>query len=67
MYTIRIFTWSCPAVGFRRMETDGSLAGLAIFLPVQVLSRLFRRLFTEALETAFTAGQLAFFSALALT
>src|SRR5580693_3127715 len=35
------------------------------FLPVQVLSRLFRRLFTEALERAFTTGQLAFFSALA--
>ena len=35
------------------------------FLPVQVLSRLFRRLFTEALEKAFTAGELAFFSALA--
>ena len=47
------------------MATDGSLAGMAISLPVRVLSRLFRRLFTEALETAFTAGQLAFFSALA--
>jgi hypothetical protein len=35
------------------------------FLPVQVLSRLFRRLFIEALEKAFTAGELAFFSALA--
>jgi len=35
------------------------------FLPVQVLSRLFRRLFIEALEKAFTAGDLAFFSALA--
>ena len=35
------------------------------FLPVQVLSRLFRRLFTEALEKAFRAGALAFFSALA--
>ena len=35
------------------------------FLPVQVLSRLFRRLFIEALEKAFTAGQLVFFSALA--
>ena len=33
------------------------------FLPVRVLSRLFRRLFTEALEKAFCA--LAFFSALA--
>jgi hypothetical protein len=35
------------------------------FLPVQVLSRLFRRLFIEALEKAFRAGKLAFFSALA--
>jgi Putative transposase/Transposase zinc-binding domain len=35
------------------------------FLPVQVLSRLFRRLFIEALEKAFAAGELAFFSALA--
>ena len=34
------------------------------FLPVRVLSRLFRRLFLEALETAFDAGQLRFFSAL---
>jgi hypothetical protein len=35
------------------------------FLPVQVLSRLFRRLFLEALEKAFRAGALVFFSALA--
>jgi hypothetical protein len=35
------------------------------FLPVQVLSQLFRRLFTEALKRAYVAGQLAFFSALA--
>jgi len=35
------------------------------FLPVRVLSRLFRRLFLEALEKAFGAGQLDFFSALA--
>ena len=35
------------------------------FLPVQVLSQLFRRLFIEALTRAFAAGQLAFFSALA--
>jgi hypothetical protein len=35
------------------------------FLPVQVLSRLFRRLFIEALEKAFTTGALKFFSALA--
>jgi hypothetical protein len=36
------------------------------FLPVQVLSRLFRRLFIEALLRAFSAGELGFFSALAL-
>jgi hypothetical protein len=32
------------------------------FLPVRVLSRLFRRLFLEALEKAHAAGQLQFFS-----
>jgi hypothetical protein len=35
------------------------------FLPVRVLSRLFRRLFLEKLEAAFGAGRLAFFGALA--
>jgi hypothetical protein len=34
------------------------------FLPVEVLSRLFRRLFLEALQQAFDAGNLQFFSAL---
>ena len=34
------------------------------FLPVRVLSRLFRRLFLEALEKAHAHGQLQFFSAL---
>jgi len=34
------------------------------FLPVRVLSRLFRRLFLENLEKAFKAGQLKFFSGL---
>ena len=34
------------------------------FLPVRVLSCLFRRLFVESLEKAFDAGQLQFFSAL---
>ncbi|MER8672294.1 IS91 family transposase [Mesorhizobium sp. M1156] len=34
------------------------------FLPVRVLSRLFRRLFLEHLEKAFDAGQLKFFSGL---
>lgn len=35
------------------------------FLPVRVLSRLFRRLFLEQLQHAFDAGQLQFFAALA--
>jgi Putative transposase/Transposase zinc-binding domain len=35
------------------------------FLPVRVLSRLFRRLFLEHLQTAFDAGELQFFSTLA--
>jgi Putative transposase/Transposase zinc-binding domain len=34
------------------------------FLPVEVLSRLFRRLFLQALQQAFDAGNLQFFSAL---
>jgi len=34
------------------------------FLPVRVLSRLFRRLFLEALQKAFNSGQLHFFAAL---
>ena len=35
------------------------------FLPVRVLSRLYRRLFLEALQDAFEAGRLRFFSDLA--
>jgi Putative transposase len=35
------------------------------FLPVRVLSRLFRRLFLEKLGAAFKAGDLGFFGALA--
>jgi hypothetical protein len=35
------------------------------FLPVRVLSRLFRRLFLQYLQTAFDAGKLQFFTALA--
>ena len=34
------------------------------FLPVRVLSRLFRRLFLQYLRAAFDAGQLQFFSTL---
>ncbi len=35
------------------------------FLPVRVLSRLFRRLFLESLQAAFEAGELGFFGGLA--
>ena len=38
---------------------------LGFFLPVRVLSRLFRRRFLEGLQNAFEAGQLHFFSDLA--
>ena len=41
----------------------GCRAGF-FFLPVRVLSRLFRRLFLEGLIDAFEAGQLQFFAAL---
>ena len=37
----------------------------SFFLPVRVLSRLFRRLFLQELENAFAAGKLRFFSNLA--
>ena len=36
------------------------------FLPVRVLSRLFRRLFLQGLENAFNAGKLGFFGDLAV-
>ena len=35
------------------------------FLPVRVLSRLFRRLFLQYLQEAFDSGKLRFFSSLA--
>jgi len=38
---------------------------LGFFLPVRVLSRLFRRLFLNALQAAFAADRLGFFGALA--
>src|SRR5579863_8269734 len=49
------------------LSSDGSrwiACKPGFFLPVRVLSRLFRRLFLEELEKAFDSGQLQFFSAL---
>src|SRR5208283_5001338 len=55
---------SCPAADCHLTGPGGSLVG-EYFLPVEVLSCLFRRLFIEALQKAYAAGQLQFFSALA--
>ena len=43
------------------MDRSGSPADRAIFLPVEVLSALFRRLFLEMLVAAHAAGRLQFF------
>ena len=53
--------WS-PAVGSRRTANrHGSPARPGFFLPVKVLSRLFRGLFLHYLDKAFTAGRLQLF------
>jgi hypothetical protein len=57
----------CVATG-GGLSPDGSAwisSRPGFFLPVRVLSRLFRRLFLEALESAFTLGKLGFFGDLA--
>jgi len=43
------------------MANVGYRAGRAFFLPVRVLSRLFRRLFLQKLAAAHKAGALTFF------
>ena len=54
-------TASCPAAACRSTANAGSPAEPGFFLPVRVLSRLFRRRFLEELEQAHRAGQLQFF------
>ena len=57
----------CVATG-GGLSPDGSVwvsCHPGFFLSVRVLSRLFRRLFLEALETAFSLGKLEFFGDLA--
>ena len=51
----------------RRLGPDGRLIACraGFFLPVRVLSRLYRRLFLERLQAAFEAGELNFFGHLA--
>lgn len=53
-----------PGGGFSPDGTRWIACKPGFFLPVRVLSRLFRRLFLEHLEKAFDAGQLKFFSSL---
>ncbi len=53
-----------PGGGFSPDGTRWIACKPGFFLPVRVLSRLFRRLFLELLEEAFAAGQLKFFSSL---
>ena len=55
-------TASCRAAVSPPTARAGFDAGRDFFLPVRVLSRLFRRLFLEGLVAAFDAGELQFFS-----
>lgn len=54
---------ACP--GQRSEGTRWIACRPGFFLPVRVLSRLFRRFFLEGLQTAFAAGKLRFFGTLA--
>ena len=54
-------TASCPAAGSRPTASAGCACRPGFFLPVRVLSRLFRRRFLEELEQAHRAGRLQFF------
>jgi hypothetical protein len=54
-----------PGGGLSPDDTRWIACGPNFFLPVRVLSRLFRRLFLEQLQKAFDSGTLNFFSSLA--
>src|SRR5713226_7425036 len=54
-----------PGGGLSLNRTRWVTCRPGFFLPVRVLSRLFRRLFLEQLQTAYRAGGLAFFGTLA--
>lgn len=53
-----------PAGGIAPDRSRWIACRAGFFLPVKVLSRLFRRLFLEALQKAFSAGKLKFYSQL---
>jgi hypothetical protein len=54
-----------PGGGLSLDHTHWVACRPGFFLPVRVLSRLFRRLFLDELRTAFAAGELGFFGELA--
>ena len=60
-FTILMCTASCPAGDWPSTPIAGCPADPGFFLPVRVLSRLFRRRFLEALAAAHSAGQLQCF------
>ena len=62
---IRISIASCRVAGHRSTGRRWIGCRPGFFLPVKVLSRLYRRLFLTRLRAAFDAGQLRFFGDLA--
>ena len=62
---IRTSIASCRAAACRSDGTRWIACRPGFFLPVRVLSRLFRRLFLDELQAAFEAGELGFFGELA--
>ncbi len=56
---------SCRAAGPSLDGTRWVVCRPGFFLPVRVLSRLFRRLFLGELQAAYAAGRLGFFGELA--
>jgi len=53
-----------PGGGIAPDESQWIACRTGFFLPVRVLSRLFRRLFLKGLQTAFNSGRLSFLSSL---
>jgi hypothetical protein len=59
--TAVLHTWGSALTHHPHLHCIVPGGGLGFFLPVRVLSRLFRRLFLEKLSTAYHAGKLQFF------
>ena len=61
---IRMFTVSWLLAGCRQTTPDGSVLRARFFLPIKVLSRVFRGKFVAGLKAAFQAGTLQFHGSL---